>query len=146
MSLFESLGVRCRSISPTFPTLPGNRPCEWSRLPISRRRLDAPYIAGLIQGQSDQPQLLILTNPDAVYYPRSDSGSGRKTLQLDRGANFQWTTEPRRASLGVHQDYQARLGKWISRIQISEGNRNLARNSSTGPDRPFVGKRTQLEV
>jgi hypothetical protein len=96
----------------------GNRPMRV--VTAANLRAGTPHITGLIQGQSHQPQLLILTNPDAVTTRAVTSGSGRKTLQLDCGPNFQPTVEPCRATLGVHQDYQAWLGKRVSWIHTGE--------------------------
>jgi hypothetical protein len=43
---------------------------------------------------------------------------------------FHRTGDAGRASLKVHKDYLARLGKRVKRVQANEGGVNLARDSS----------------
>jgi len=112
--------------------------------PIFGRRLDAPYIARLIQRQSEQPKLLILSDQDTVYYPRSDA------VLAGRPSN--WITAPIPADDQtalrpvVYKECHTRLGKRMNRIQAGESNRNLAANSSTAADLRFLERRTQAQV
>lgn len=50
------------------------------------------------------------------------------------------------ALLSVHQDYQALLGKRMSRIRTGESNRNFTGNSRTSADSHFVVHRTHIPV
>jgi hypothetical protein len=61
-------------------------PAGWLWRPIFGRRLNAPHIIKHIQGQSEQPKLLVLSDQDAVYYTRSEAGSGGETSN--------WTAAP----------------------------------------------------
>ena len=58
--------------------------------PIFGRRLDAPYIARLIQRQSEQPKLLILSDQDTVYsWP-----TGAVLLQYDSQTQLRLPVAP----------------------------------------------------
>src|ERR1700730_3635875 len=54
--------------------------------PVFRWRFDAPHIARLIQRQSQQRNLLILSKRDRVHYPRGDVSPREKTLQPKCGS------------------------------------------------------------
>lgn len=107
--------------------------------PVFRRRLDAPYIARLIQHQSEKPKLLIRVDRDAVDYPRGDGGSARKTLQPNCVSYLQGSTEPYCTSLWVHEERHTQLGKGVIWIQTGKSNRNLVAYTSTAPDSSFLG-------
>ena len=110
------------------------------------RRLDAPYITLLIERQPQQPELFVLSQGNTVHYPSSNVSAYGKALQAHRHSNFQGTREPYRASLGIHQDYQACAGKRLGRTEACESDRDLARNSSTPAEATFLVCGTHIQV
>lgn len=114
--------------------------------PVFRRRLNAPHIARLIKCQSQEPKPLVLPHRNTVHYARGDVSAGGKTFQSNCGPHFQRTTAAPRASLRVHQDYQAWLGERMSRPRTGESNRNFAGNSRTSADSRLLIHRTHIPV
>ena len=73
---------------------------------------------------------------NAVNYSARDSGRGWKTFQMHSHPYFHRMRDAGGASLKVHKDYLARLGKRVKRVLANEGGVNLARDSSA-PLFPF---------
>jgi hypothetical protein len=71
--------------------------------PVFRWRLDSPNVARLIQSQSQQPELLIFPQRDAVHDPCDHLSPCGKTMQPNCGSYLQRTTESCCASLGIHK-------------------------------------------
>jgi hypothetical protein len=109
--------------------------------PVFRWGGDAPYISRLIQRQAQQPELLVLVHRDAVHNPCGGIGAGWKTLQPNLNSNCQRAREPRRTSLGVHEDDQSGTGKSPGRILDGQSDRNFAGNSSSPAELgTFIGR------
>jgi hypothetical protein len=116
------------------------------RRPVRRRRWDAPYIIRLLERQPQEPKFLVWPHRNTVYCPRSYVGAYGKALQAHRHPNFQATSEPYSASLGIHQDDEASVGKGLSRIEAGKRDRNLARNSSAATAPRLFGYRSHIQV
>ena len=92
--------------------------------PVFGWRLDAPYIARLIERQSQQPDLFVLSQGNTVHYPRIGACHDGKSLQTHYGPNRERTGEPHCTSLGIHQNDQARFRECVCRIEAGESSGN----------------------
>lgn len=112
--------------------------------PVFGRRRDAPNISRLVERQSEEPKLFVLSHRDAIHHARADAPDCWKPLQEHRRPNCQRLTEADCAPLGVYQNHQACVGKRFRRIRADESNWNLARNSSAPSAPSFLFVRTHI--
>ncbi len=81
----------------------------------------------------------MLSERDAVDYSPSDLGRAWEAFQIHGHPYFHRPGEADCAPSKVHEDYLARLGKRIKRVETYESGGNFARDSSTSSRLRFVG-------
>jgi hypothetical protein len=103
--------------------------------PVHGRRLNAPDVSLLFQGDSHQPELTFCSQRNAVRNPRWSARSSGKLVEQHGQSRFQRLIEAHAASLCVYHQSMAVLAEGSCRIQAGKAKRDLRPNSGTAPCR-----------
>jgi hypothetical protein len=102
-------------------------------VPVFGRIFDSPDIAGFVQHQSQDPELLIWSELDAVHHLRSDPVVCRKSFQADGFSNFEGTTKSHGATLRIYQESHSRFRKVLTFSNTADSERDSAIDSGAAP-------------
>jgi hypothetical protein len=86
-----------------------------------------------------------LSERDAVDHAGLDLSVGGQDLQLDAGSGRHGTGRACGTAADIGENDVAGLGKRIARVQASEGDRNVAGNTSASPPHVFLWSRAQVQ-